>query len=294
MRQLAEAGHHVTVLSRSAARVAAVGVAGVDAAVADALDTTALQSAVVAARPDAVINQLTSLARTANPVALLSGLRRTSELRTLASGTLAQAARDAGAQRLVAQSVSFMYRPAPGLRSEADPLWTDAGGQVGRLARSLATLEERTLSEGLDGVVLRYGYFYGPGTYIAPDGAFVQMIRHRMFPVPVGGGSIFPFVHVEDAARATVAALDGPTGVFNVVDDVPAPLSDWVPFLADLVGARPPRRLRRSMIRAAGSYASYMLTGQAAVSNGRARGELGWTPVFADWHDGFRAVLPGS
>ncbi len=140
------------------------------------------------------------------------------------------AARSAGARRIVAQSISFAYRPGPGVRTESDPLWTDAGGQIGALTGSVAALESATLGDpDVEGVVLRYGSFYGPGTYFAPDGMYATMLRRRLLPIPGDGGGIFGLVHVDDAAAATVAALEGPTGIFNVVDDVPAPASEWMP-----------------------------------------------------------------
>jgi 2-alkyl-3-oxoalkanoate reductase len=293
---LAAAGHDVTVFSRSAARVTAPGTPGVTPAVGDALDGDALTRAVRDASPEVVVNELTNLPQTANPLAIRRGFRQTTRLRNEASVTLVRAARRAGARRVVAQSIAFAYRPGPGVRTEADPLWTDAGGQIGRLAGSLATLESATLGDdALEGVVLRYGAFYGPGTYFAPGGLYATMVARRFLPLAGGGTGIFGFVHVDDAARATVAALDGPTGVFNVVDDVPAPASEWLPMLAGLLGAKPPRRVARGLARAvAGPFLVYMLCDQPAVSNQRARAEMGWTPAYPDWHDGLPAAVKAA
>jgi 2-alkyl-3-oxoalkanoate reductase len=292
VRQLVESGHDVTVFTRAADRVAALGLPRVTAAVGDALDSGVLSRAVEEARPEVVINQLTNLPQTASPRALVGGFARTGRLRSETSVTLVQAAKAAGARRVIAQSISFIYRPGPGLRREADPLWTEAGGMVGRLATPLAALESATLGAGeADGVVLRYGMFYGPGTQFDRDGLFSAMIRRRLFPLPTGAPSFFGFVHVDDAARATVAALDGPVGVFNVVDDVPAPTTEWMPLLAELLGAKRPHSVPRSVVRLFGSYATYLLCRQAGVSNQRARDELGWVPEFGDWRQGFRAAL---
>jgi len=290
--QLAGAGHDVTVLTRSVARVGDLGMEGVTPAVGDALDPDAVTAAVVAARPDVVINQLTNLARTANPGDLRRGMARTARLRREASATLVAAAVAAGARRVVAQSISFIYRPGPGTRTEADPLWTDAGGQIGAVAGPVAALEAHTLqAAGIDGVVLRYGSLYGPGTYFARDGALATLVRKRRLPVVGTGAGVYGFVHVDDAARATVAALEGPTGIFNVVDDVPAPAAEWINLLASLYGVRPPRRVPEWLARAtAGAYTAYLMAGQPAVSNERARRELGWEPGYPDWHDGLAAA----
>jgi nucleoside-diphosphate-sugar epimerase len=293
---LAGAGNDVTVFSRSEARVTALGIPGVVAAVGDALDADSLTRAVRGASPEVVVNQLTNLPQTANPLAIRRGFAQTSRLRHEASVTLVKAARAAGVRRVVAQSIAFIYRPGPGVRVEADPLWTDAGGQIGHLAGSLAALESATLGEdGLEGVVLRYGSFYGPGTYFAPGGLYATMLRRRLLPVPGQGAGLFGFVHVDDAAQATVAALHGPTGVFNVVDDVPAPAAEWMPLLAQLLGTKPPQRVPKSLARvSAGPFLVYLLCDQPAVSNGRARHELGWLPAFPDWHQGLPAALsPG-
>ena len=293
VRSLVAAGHEVTVFSRSEARVAAQGLPGVVPAVGDAFDPDSVLRAVKAAQPEVVVNQLTNLARSANPLAVKRGFDTTSRLRREVSGTLVAAARAAGARRVVAQSISFAYRPGPGTRTETDPLWTDAPGQIGLLAGSLATLESATLGDdAVQGVVLRYGSFYGPGTYLAPGGLFTSMITKRLLPVPGDGSGLFGFLHVDDAASATLAALRGPTGVFNVVDDVPTPSSEWMPFVARLLGAKTPHRAPEAVARlGAGKFLTYLMCDQPAVSNRRARTELGWIPRYPDWHDGLRAEL---
>jgi nucleoside-diphosphate-sugar epimerase len=293
---LATAGHEVTVFSRNEARVAALGVPGVVPAVGDAFDPDAVRRAVQAARPEVVINQLTSLPQSANPLVMQRGFATTIRLRSVASGTLVTAAHDAGARRVIAQSISFAYRPGPGVRTESDPLWTEAKGMVGRLAGSVATLESASLGDdAVEGVVLRYGSFYGPGTYFGPGGLYSSMLAKRRLPLPGAGGGLFGLVHVDDAAAATVAALEGPIGVFNVVDDVPAPASEWMPFAAGLLGARPPRHLPEALVRlGAGKFLAYLMCDQPAVSNRRARAELGWVPRYPDWHQGLLATLSGS
>jgi nucleoside-diphosphate-sugar epimerase len=291
--QLVQAGHDVTVFSRSEARVAALGVAGVTTSVGDALDAERLKAAVAGARPEVVINQLTNLAQTANPIALKRGFDRTGRLRREASATLVTAARDAGARRVIAQSISFVYRPGPGVRTEADSLWNDAGGQVGDIVSSIEALESMTIgTDGIEGVVLRYGTFYGPGTYYAENGLFASLIKKRFLPIAGQGRGLFGFVHLDDAVRATVAALVGPTGVFNVVDDVPAASAEWIAVLAAYLGAKPPRRVPIGLVRlAAGAHTAYLMDAQPAVANRRARTELGWEPQYPDWHTGLPASL---
>jgi nucleoside-diphosphate-sugar epimerase len=293
---LVAAGHELTVFSRREARVAALGLPGVVAAVGDAFDPDVVRRAVQAAQPEVVINQLTNLPQSTNPVAIKRGFDRTGRLRREVAGTLMAAARSAGARRVIAQSISFAYRPGSGVRTESDPLWIDAGGQIGRLAESVAALESATLGDrAVEGVVLRYGTFYGPGTYVAPDGMYAALIRRRLLPIPGGGGGMFGFVHVDDAAAATVAALGGPVGIFNVADDVPAPASEWMPIAATLLGASSPRHVPEMLARVgAGKFLTYLMCDQPAVSSLRARTELGWRPSYPDWHEGLAAVLSGG
>jgi nucleoside-diphosphate-sugar epimerase len=290
---LAAAGHEVVVFSRSEGRVAALGVPGIVPAVGDAFDADTVTRAVQSSQPEVVINQLTSLPQTVNPVAVKRGFDLTSRLRREVSGTLVVAALAAGARRIIAQSISFAYRPGPGVRTESDPLWTEAKGQIGVLTTSLAALEAATLGDaGLEGVVLRYGSFYGPGTYFAPGGLYANLLAKRRLPLPGDGGGIFGLVHIEDAASATTAALEGPTGTFNVVDNAPAPASEWMPFVARLLGAKPPRHVPESIARlGAGAFLTYLMCDQPAVSNQRARTELGWSPRYPDWHEGLPAAL---
>jgi nucleoside-diphosphate-sugar epimerase len=289
---LAEAGHDVTVFTRDERRVSALGVPGVTAAVGDALDADALTKAVERAQPEVVVNQLTNLPQTSSPLALKRGLTNTGRLRAEASATLVRAAGAVGARRVIAQSISFIYRPGPGVRTEADPLWTDARGLIGLVAKPVAALEAETLrASGPDAVVLRYGAFYGPGTYYDREGAFASMVKKRLLPVPSGHQGLFGFVHLDDAVAATMAALDGPAGVYNVVDDVPAPTEEWVTLLASLLGAKKPFTVPAAVMRAAGAYSAYLMCRQPAVSNRKARNELGWTPAFLDWHDGLPTAL---
>jgi nucleoside-diphosphate-sugar epimerase len=291
--RLVAEGHDVSVLARSSGSAAAARKAGAEPVMGDATDAEALRTAVVQSTPEVVVNQLTSLSQSASTRALRAGVESTSRLRTLVSPRLAAAARDAGARRVVAQSISFVYAPDPSPRTEEDPLYLDGPGDLPQMVGSVRDLEQATLgTEGVEGVVLRYGTFYGPGTYYAPGGAFAELVRRRRLPVAGAGQGMFGFVHVDDAVSATLAALDGPAGTYNLVDAHPAAAAEWIPYLAKVIGAKAPRRLPEALVRmAAGSGATYLMCHQPVVSSQRAREQLGWTPAFDDWHEGFAAVF---
>ncbi len=291
-RLMAE-GHEVSVLTRSSTAAAAVRAAGAEPVMGDATDAESLRTALVESTPEVVVNQLTSLAKTASTRALRAGVESTGRLRSEVAPQVAAAARDAGARRVVAQSIAFVYAPADTPRTEDDPLYEDGPGELPGMVAGVRDLEHATLGiEGVEGVVLRYGTFYGPGTYYAPGGAFAEMVRRRRLPVPGAGQGQFGFVHIDDAASATVAALSGPPGTYNLVDAVPAPAADWIAALAQLQGAKRPRHVPEWLARlAAGSAAVYLMCHQPAVSSDRARRELAWAPAFDDWREGLRAVF---
>jgi nucleoside-diphosphate-sugar epimerase len=192
----------------------------------------------------------------------------------------------------VAQSIAFAYRvdgPADAMKDEDDPLiGADAPADFRKIAESVATLERTVLDAG--GAVLRYGYFYGPGTgYAASDGAIAARVRKRGFPIVGDGGGVYSFIHVDDAAAATVAALErGASGLYNVVDDDPAPVRDWLPVYAKAIGAKPPRRVPTLAARiAAGSWMTEVATKTRGASNEKAKRELGWAPRYPSWRQGF-------
>jgi 2-alkyl-3-oxoalkanoate reductase len=269
----------------------------VEAAVADAFDAEAVRSAVIAARPDVVVHQLTALPDRLEPRRYAELLEPTNRLRRETIGTFAQAARDAGARRLIAQSVAFMLRPEGGwVKDETAPLWIDAPGGTRHAVDALRVLEETTLgTHSLEGVVLRYGFFYGPGTTYAPGGYFAEEVRRRRFPVVGDGSGRFSFIHVDDAAAATVLALDrGGPGVYHVTDDEPAPARDWLPALATAMGAKPPRRVPLWLAKLAGGPIAAALVHQRGASNAKARRELGFAPAYPTYREGFPAVFAGQ
>jgi nucleoside-diphosphate-sugar epimerase len=286
-------GHELTCMTRSPEKAAGLRAQGADAAVADALDAEAVGDAVRAARPEAVIHQLTAIPARIDPRRMQSDFALNDRLRSEGTRILVDAAQAAGARRFVAQSVAFAYAPgAPGtVHRESDPLFFDAPEPFRRSVHALRDLEQAVL--GCGGLVLRYGYFYGPGSAISRAGSMAADMARRRMPVVGGGRGVWSFVHVEDAARATVLALtQGAGGAYNVVDDQPAPVSEWLPALAASLGAPRPMRVPAFIARlAAGSYGVSIMTEAQGASNELARRELGWTPDHASWREGFTTAL---
>jgi nucleoside-diphosphate-sugar epimerase len=254
-------------------------------------DEQALRAAMAQASPDAVIHQLTSL-----PEALdfrdPTTYEGTNRLRGEGTRILMDAARAAGAGRFVAQSIAFAYVPeGDWVKDEEAPLMTGAPAPFGDGVRTLAAMEDRVTEAG--GVVLRYGFFYGPGTYYAIDGSTAKEVRRRRYPIVGGGHGVFSYIHVDDAADATVAAVErGSPGVYNVVDDEPAPMSEWLPVYAEALGAKRPMRVPRFIARlVAGKEAVAFATTLRGASNAKAKRELGWEPRHPSWRQGFGESL---
>jgi 2-alkyl-3-oxoalkanoate reductase len=291
--QLLAHGHQVTAMTRSPGNRAALSRLGAEPVVADALDAGAVSAAVAGARPDAVIHQLTALPARIDPRKMERDFAANDRLRSEGTRILVDAAQSAGAKRVIAQSVAFAYAPGtPGmLHDEGDPLWLDSPKAYRRTAHALAELETTVLAA--DGIVLRYGYFYGPGSAISSSGAMGEDVVRRRLPIVGDGGGVWSFVHVDDAAAATAAALDrGASGVYNVVDDEPARVADWIPALAQALGAPPPRRVPAMIARlAAGEFAVASMTRAQGASGARAKHELGFAPRYPSWREGFRTAL---
>jgi len=285
--QLVARGHHVVGTTRSHAdRLRALGA---DPVVVDPLDRAALTAAVVAAEPDVVVHQLTALSSLGMTRNFDKAFALTNRLRTEGTDNLIAAARAAGARRLVWQSYAgWPYaREGDAVKGEDAPLDPDPPADVRETLAAIRHLEAAvTGAEGMEGVVLRYGGFYGPGTSIDEGGAHVEMLHKRRFPLGGSGAGVWSLVHIDDAAAATVAAVEGgPPGIYNVVDDAPAPVSEWLPALAASLGAPPPRRLPGWLVRIAGGPQAYsMMTRVRGASNAKARRELGWVPRYS-WRD---------
>lgn len=292
---LVAAGHQVTAMTRDAARGDALRSLGATVAIADVFDAARLGDVFSESAPDMVVHQLTSLPRAIDPRKIRAQLAANDRVRTEGTRNVMMAALASGVRKVVAQSVAFEYAPeGPMVKHESDRLWDDAPGPIGRAVGAIHQLERAvTGTPGIDGVVLRYGYFYGPGTTYAPDGQIVAMVRKRRFPLVGRGEAYYSFIHIDDAAEATMAALgDVPPGVYNIVDDEPAPTAAWLPALADAIGAPAPRHVPLALARVVGGrYGVYLMAQQRGASNARAAAELGWHPQHSSWRSGFAETL---
>jgi nucleoside-diphosphate-sugar epimerase len=286
--QLLAGGHEVVGMTRSEQAATALRAAGAEAVVADALDAGAVREAVVAARPDVMVNQLTVLPKRQDAKAMRGALPATNRVRREGTANLAAAARAAGADRLLSQSVAFYYAPGPTPADEDAPLWTDAPGFMAQVAAALGELERTTLDAG--GVVLRYGFLYGPGTWYGADGSAADDVRRRRMPIIGRGDARWPWLHVDDAAAATVAALERWTpGVLNVCEDDSPQMREWLPAFAAAVGAPAPWRVPKLVAGlVAGRDTVHWLTSLRGASNTRAREALGFRP--RGWREGFAAL----
>jgi nucleoside-diphosphate-sugar epimerase len=300
--QLVAAGHEVTGMARSPARIDAVRALGARPVVADALDPDAVGRAVAEAEPEVIVHQLTALK--GEP-----GLREmrhpdrfgapTNRLRREGVDHLLAAGRAVGIRRFVAQSIVAIgtyARTGGPVKTEDDPPDLDLPAKGRSGLDALRYLEDAVCGiDWAEGVALRYGAFYGPGTGISadPEALLTKNIRKRRFPIIGNGGGVWSFVHIEDAASATAAAIDnGGPGIYNVVDDEPAPVREWLPFLAEQLGAGKPRRVPGFPVRAlAGKAPVLQMTEVRGGSNAKAKRELGWQPRWSTWRVGFAKGL---
>jgi nucleoside-diphosphate-sugar epimerase len=287
--QLIAAGHQVTATTRSPGKVAGLEAAGADVAVVDGLDAVGVGEAVAKAEPEVVIHQMTALSdfdlrhvdRT---------FAKTNELRTTGLDHLMAAARASGARRIIAQSYSGWpnIRTGGPVKTEDDPLDPDPPEAMRATLDAIKYLENTVVSSPMEGVVLRYGSLYGPG---ATD-MFLNMIKRRQVPIIGNGAGIWSFTHVQDAASAAVAALDRGDGIYNIVDNEPAPVREWLPALAAAAGAKKPFRLPVWLGRlAAGEAAVSAMTQVRGSSNAKAKRELPWVLAWPTWRDGFARGL---
>jgi nucleoside-diphosphate-sugar epimerase len=292
--QLVARGHEVVGMTRSASKQALVRSLGARPVVADALEPDAVAQAVAAAEPEVIVHQLTALSGEFDMRHIDRFFKATNRLRTEGTDHLLAAGRAVGARRFVAQSFAGWPAARTGgpVKHEDAPFDPDPPDRLRDMLDAIRYLEQAvTGAAWLEGVVLRYGGFYGPGTSLSADPLAVHSlaIRKRQFPVVGDGGGIWSFIHVHDAAEATaIAAERGVRGVYNVVDDDPAPAREWVPELARALGAKPPWRVPRWLGRLlAGQAATVMMTEVRGASNEKAKRELGWQPGYASWRQGF-------
>ena len=290
-------GDEVVGMTSKPGNAEAVRALGAEPAVADALDRDAVMRAVMRAEPDVIVHQLTALQGLKNFKKFDHDFAVTNRLRTEGTAHLIAAARAAGVRRLVAQSYAgWNYaRTGTALKTEDDPLDPAPPARQRQSLAAIRQLERAvTKAERPEGVVLRYGNFYGPGTGMEHGGAFVDMVAKRRMPIVGDGGGVWSWVHIDDAALATIAAIDrgAPGSIYNICDDEPLPVAVWLPELAQAVQAKPPRRVPRWLGRlAAGEVGVSMMTRIRGVSNAKARRELGWVPRYRSVREGFRGGL---
>src|SRR5436190_4681890 len=293
LRQLIAAGHDVVGMTSGEAGKKRISDAGAEPVVCDALDADAVRETVISARPDVVVNELTKLPRDYDTRNIDERFYApTNRIRTVGGGNLLEAAVAGRARRFVTQSIAFLYAPEGEMvKDENGRPSTDAPAPFGDGVRAMISHERAVLdAEGIQGLVLRYGWFYGPGTYYAADGSIAEMVRKRRFPVLGGSDGLFSFIHIEDAAAATVVACErGEPGVYNVVDDEPATVAEWLPAYAEALGAKRPWKVPGFIGRLLGGSAARMTIGLRGASNAKARRELGWEPEYPSWRTGFPA-----
>jgi nucleoside-diphosphate-sugar epimerase len=291
--RLIAAGHDVVGMTRSDAKAAALTHLGATPVVADAFDPDQVAAAVGTAEPDVIVHQLTAIGKL-DPRHFDRDFALTNRLRTEGTDHLLSAARAVDVRRFVAQSYcAWPYERTGGaVKSEEDPLDPTPARDMVRSLAAISHVESAVLqAEWTEGIVLRYGAFYGPGTSLAPGGEQFESIRRRRIPLVGNGAGVWSFIHIEDAADATVAAVErGQRGVYNVVDDDPAPVADWLPALAQTLGAKRPRHVPRLVGRIfAGEAGAVMMTEIRGASNAKAKRDLRWRPLHPSWREGFAA-----
>jgi nucleoside-diphosphate-sugar epimerase len=287
---LTAVGHDVLGLARPGGDTAVLTAAGAEPVVADALDRDGLRRAVRQAAPDAVVNMLTAIPAEIDPKRLARDFAVTNRLRIEGTRNLIDAA---GGARLISQGLAYAYQPAEGSADEDAPLWrTGTPKQFVPVLDALVELERLTTQA--NGLILRLGHLYGPGSIYAADGSFVRQVRAGKVPLVGGGNAVFSFTHADDVATAVAAALDKPdvTGVLNVVDDRPAPLRDWLPRLSQVLDAPAPKKAPAALARlAVGSWGVAFMNQLRGADNTRARLHLDWRPRYVSAVEGFAAEL---
>jgi nucleoside-diphosphate-sugar epimerase len=294
--RLVGAGHEVIGMTRSESKRTLLEQLGAEPVVADALDPDQVTDVLARAKPEVIVHELTAI----GPIDMRHFDRDfalTNRLRTVGTDNLLSAAQAVGVRRFVAQSVSAYgayARTGGPVKSEEDPLSSTPPREMHETLSAIHHLEQAVLgAEWTDGIVLRYGVFYGPGTSLAPGEEQFELIRKRKFPLVGDGGGVWSFIHVADAAEATLAAIErGRPGVYNIVDDDPARVAEWLPALAQMLGAKKPMRVPRLVGRMfAGQAGLVMMTEVRGASNAKAKRELDWQPRFTSWREGFRDSL---
>lgn len=292
--QLIARGHEVTASSRDASRAQLLRGLGANPVVVDGLDATAVDEVVAAAEPNAIIHQMTALADKADLKHFDRWFAVTNELRTRGTQNLLAAAHASGVERFIAQSYTNWTNIRAGgpVKTEDDPIDPHPAKAQREALAAIRFLESAVVAAPLEGIVLRYGNFYGPGA----SETLVELVRKRRMPLIGDGAGIWSWIHLDDAAAATVAALEhGKRGVYNVVDDEPAPVAAWLPYLAEVIGAKAPMRVPVWLGRlAAGEVGVRWMTEARGSSNRKAKRDLEWRPAWSSWREGFRHGLTGT
>ena len=292
-------GHDVVAMTRSLSKSDALRAAGAEPTVADGLDRDAVMQAVTRAEPEVIVHQMTALSQIKSMKRFDDEFALTNRLRTEGTDHLVEAARAAGVRRLIVQSYgNWNYeRTGTGLKSEDDPLDPDPPANQRASIAAIRHLERAVLDAGdLEAIALRYGNFYGPGNAIGRGGEMLELVAKRKLPIVGDGAGVWSFIHVDDVAGATIAAIDrGAPGIYNVADDEPAPVAEWLPALAEAIGAKPPRHVPVWLGRMAiGDVGVSMMTRIRGASNAKAKRELGWEPRYRSWREGFVSGLDGD
>ena len=289
--ELVALGHHVVGTSRTPENAAGLRSLGATPAVLDVLDPTAVSDLVSRTEPEAIVHEATALSGMTDVKHFDRSFEMTNRLRTAGTDALLAAAREAGVRRFVAQSFAgWPYAREGGpVKTESDPLDPEPVGAMSETLEAIRHLEARVTDAA--GIVLRYGGLYG-----APDDAQVEVVRKRRFPIVGDGEGVWSFVHLDDAASATALAIErGAPGIYNIVDDDPAPVSEWLPAMAEAIGAKPPRHVPRWLAQiVAGEAGVVLMTESRGASNAKAKRELGWTLRHPSWREGFRAAYSAT
>ncbi len=288
------AGYQVTGMLRSPERAAAFETTGAQAVVADGLDRAAVVKAVAVAEPDAIVHVMTAIPAEINPRSIGRDFAVTNRLRTEGTRAILDAARQVGVRRVITQGLAYVYAPGAGPAGEDAPWWSPPPKRYASALAALVELEQLTQEAG--GLVLRVGQLYGPGSAFAADGSVTKQIKAGKLPLVGGGHAVFSFIHAHDAATAVVAAIERDVvGAINIVDDDPAPVSEWVPEVAELLGAPKPGSVPAWLARmAVGGWGVAYLNELRGADNARARLTLDWKPRYGSWRTGLARELSGQ
>jgi nucleoside-diphosphate-sugar epimerase len=286
IRELLAKGHEVVALTRSSEKAEALRKQGIEPAIADVFDADAVKEVVQRAQPEMVIEQLTSLPRTYTRESMSAAAEFNRRIRLQGGANVLAAAQAAGVRRYLRQSIAFWGVPGPGLADEFTPIAIDASPAVAADARIVAEIERRLLgNRGIEGIVLRYGFFYGPGTWFHPVGNVAHQVRQQLFPIIGNGDGVWSWLHIEDAAIATVAAAErGNPGIYLITNDQPLAVREWLPAFAQWLNApQPPRVSVEDALKASGADAVFYGTRMRGASNAKARRELNFQPRPLEW-----------